>query len=403
MKRKTLFSVIILSFAVLTFGCDQREKKTDTSSSSVATTSAEATEKPVQNSAVTLDSEAPTEEETILQKVSDDFMFGVAINTYQLKNEELLGLIKKEFNSITMENQMKPEAVLDWKGSERSKNGDPAINTELLDEVLTLAKDNGLKLRAHTLVWHSQTPDWFFRQDYDTSKEYVNKKTMLERMESYIKQVIEYCQTNYSGVVYAWDVVNEAIADDGGYRSERNNWYKVIGEEYVEKAFEYANKYADNDVKLFYNDYNCYLDSKREDILNLILKPLWEKKYLDGMGMQSHWGLDFPNTMMVKNTITFYSQLKGIELQLTEIDVHNPDNTDAGNKKLAEYYKDMFSTIIELDRNKSANITSVTFWGLSDDVSWLSGFKGETSYPLLFNENHQRKLCYDEIYKLANK
>ena len=129
--------------------------------------------------------------DSLKEAFKDDFSVGVAINTWQLQDQSAMELIQKHFNSITMENEMKPENVLDWQGSETSSDGMPVINTENLDKVLSLAQEKGLPLRGHTLIWHNQTPTWFFCKDYDESKNYVDKKTMLRRMESYIKQVLE--------------------------------------------------------------------------------------------------------------------------------------------------------------------------------------------------------------------
>lgn len=331
-----------------------------------------------------------------------DFKVGVAVNPYQLKDEETAGLICENFNSITMENAMKPENLLDQRASEESKDGMPEINKENLDEVLGLAKEKGLSLRGHCLVWHNQTPEWFFCKDFEAGNDKVDKATLQKRMESYIQKVLSYCQEKYSGVVYAWDVVNEACDDGDGYRTS-SNWYEVYGDEsYIVDAFTYARKYAAQDVKLFYNDYNEYMPSKVSTIAELV-KNLYDKKLIDGVGFQSHWDMNYPDASMIGDAMAEYSAIGDLEIQFTEIDMHNTDDSEEGLKAQADRYKEFFQTIAKADREGRAKVTSVTFWGLSDDVSWLPGFKGEDSYPLLFDADHERKSCYDAILSVANQ
>lgn len=331
-----------------------------------------------------------------------DFSVGVAINPYQMSDKEISKVVTENFNSVTLENAMKPESILDQAGSESSKDGTPEINEDVLDEVLTLAKENGLKVRGHCLVWHSQTPEWFFCDKYDAGNKKVNKATMKKRMESYIQKVLTYCQEKYPGVVYAWDVVNEAFDDGGGYRTE-SNWYEVYGDEsYIEDAFTFARKYADKDVKLFLNDYNTYLFAKTNSMV-AVLKKLAEKGLVDGVGCQSHWDMSFPDSGMLEDEINAFSEVKGLEIQYTEIDMHNTDNSEQGLKNQAERYKEFFDVIVKADREGKIDVTNVTFWGLNDEVTWLTSFKGETSYPLLFDEKNEKKPCYDSIMQVAKQ
>lgn len=329
-----------------------------------------------------------------------DFKVGVAVNPYQLHGDTG-ELITDNFNSITMENAMKPEGLLDQRASENSKDGLPEINKENLDDVLGLAQEKGLPVRGHCLVWHNQTPEWFFCEDFEASNDKVDKATLQKRMESYIQKVLTYCQEKYPGVVYAWDVVNEACDDGGGYRTS-SNWYEIYGDEsYIVDAFTYARKYAAEDVKLFYNDYNEYMPSKVSTIAEL-LKTLYSKKLVDGVGFQSHWDMDYPDTGMIEEAMAEYSAIGDLEIQFTEIDMHNTDDSEEGLKQQADRYAEFFRMITKADREGRANITNVTFWGLDDDVSWLPGFKGEDSYPLLFDADHQRKPCYDSILAVGN-
>lgn len=350
--------------------------------------------------------EAPVLSDTLKTAYIKDFKIGAAVNTWQLEGAgayaKAKALITNQFNSITMENQMKPESLLSKENQTRGTDTNVLINEEILGKVLKLASDNGLKLRGHTLVWHSQTPEWFFHKDYNVDKSLVSKDVMRQRMESYIKKVLTYCQENYPGVVYAWDVVNEAVNDDGTMRTS-SNWYKVYGDAgYVTDAFTFARKYADKDVKLFLNDYNEYAAAKRDRIYQ-VAKDLYDKGLCDGVGMQSHYSMTSPTIAAVKVAIQKYNQIDPgkIEIQLTELDIHNTFRTAADQKSVATKYQSLFNMLVDSRRNQKINITGVTFWGLTDGDSWLSDFKGETSYPLLFGADYAAKSAYFAVLNAA--
>ena len=349
---------------------------------------------------------APVLSDTLKTAYIKDFKIGAAVNTWQLEGAgayaKAKALITNQFNSITMENQMKPESLLSKENQTRGTDTNVLINEEILQKVLKLASDNGLKLRGHTLVWHSQTPEWFFHKDYNVDKSLVSKDVMRQRMESYIKKVLTYCQENYPGVVYAWDVVNEAVNDDGTMRTS-SNWYKVYGDAgYVTDAFTFARKYADKDVKLFLNDYNEYAAAKRDRIYQVV-KDLYDKGLCDGVGMQSHYSMASPTIAAVKVAIQKYNQIDPgkIEIQLTELDIHNTFRTAADQKSVATKYQSLFNMLVDSRRNQKINITGVTFWGLTDGDSWLSDFKGETSYPLLFGADYAAKSAYFAVLNAA--
>lgn len=349
---------------------------------------------------------APVLSDTLKTAYIKDFKIGAAVNTWQLEGAgayaKAKALITNQFNSITMENQMKPESLLSKENQTRGTDTNVLINEEILQKVLKLASDNGLKLRGHTLVWHSQTPEWFFHKDYNVDKSLVSKDVMRQRMESYIKKVLTYCQENYPGVVYAWDVVNEAVNDDGTMRTS-SNWYKVYGDAgYVTDAFTFARKYADKDVKLFLNDYNEYAAAKRDRIYQVV-KDLYDKGLCDGVGMQSHYSMTSPTIAAVKVVIQKYNQIDPgkIEIQLTELDIHNTFRTAADQKSVATKYQSLFNMLVDSRRNQKINITGVTFWGLTDGDSWLSDFKGETSYPLLFGADYAAKSAYFAVLNAA--
>ncbi len=328
---------------------------------------------------------------------SEYFPIGVAVNSWQLEDSTTMDVITKDFSTITTENEMKPDYILDHDASIKAEDGMPEIATDKMDEIMSMAEDAGLKMRGHTLVWHSQTPDWLFYEDYDISKERVDRDTMLKRMEEYIKKVLTFCKEEHPGVVVAWDVVNEAISDNqgGGYRTD-SPWYEVIGEDYIEYAFTYARKYAEEGTKLFINDYGLNGKDKRETMYD-IASGLFERGILDGIGMQSHhdMGLVVDD---VETSLFMFAQIKGINIQLTELDIHNNDNSDTALAEQAELYGNLFELLLYMDKNGYADITGVTFWGLNDENTWLTGHRKETSYPLLFDKDNKAKPCYFAIY-----
>ena len=331
------------------------------------------------------------------------FKLGTVVNYINVTtNDNYKNLVKYHFNSLTAGNEFKAYSLLDQAKSAKSKDGMPVMNYDKADTIISFAKENGIQMRGHVLVWHAYMCDWFFREGYDTSKKYVSKAVMQKRLQYYIKEGITHFEKKYPGVIYCWDVVNEAVNDDGTMRTS-SNWYKVYGDAgYVTDAFTFARKYADKDVKLFLNDYNEYAAAKRDRIYQVV-KDLYDKGLCDGVGMQSHYSMTSPTIAAVKVAIQKYNQIDPgkIEIQLTELDIHNTFRTAADQKSVATKYQSLFNMLVDSRRNQKINITGVTFWGLTDGDSWLSDFKGETSYPLLFGADYAAKSAYFAVLNAA--
>ena len=153
------------------------------------------------------------------------------------------------------------------------------------------------------------------------------------------------------------------------------------------------------------NDALVYKTAETQEVSTIaeLVKKLYDKKLIDGVGFQSHWDMNYPDTGMISDAMQKYSEIGDLEIQFTEVDMHNTDDSEEGLKKLADRYKEFFEMIVKADREGKANVTSVTFWGLSDDVTWLTSFKGEDSYPLLFDESHKKKACYDSVLAVGNE
>ena len=327
------------------------------------------------------------------------FKIGAAISRWNLYTPAHVRFLTEQFNSYTVENDMKPMYYLDAKKNrtEAEKyNLVPALNFERAIPYLEMAKEQGIAMRGHTLVWHGQTPQWFFYENYNTTSKLASRETMLSRMENYIKGVLTFVQENYPGVIYAWDVVNEAI-NDGGFRDSL--WFKTVGKDFVEMAFTFARKYAAPGVALFYNDYETALDWKRDLILNEILIPLKEKGLIDGMGMQAHLLMDHPDFADFEKALYTYGET-GLQVQLTELDMHNADPSEESMHRLAMRYQKLFEILVAAKGTGKVNITAVTFWNLLDENSWLSGFRKETSYPLLFHGKCEAKEAYYAVLEV---
>ena len=351
------------------------------------------------------------EKESLKEYCKDYFKLGVGINgstldNLTLNNEKYMEMVKQHFNSVTLSNLMKSCYILKQDASiESAKKGDgsPVLTFESIDPTLQWCMDNGVGMRGHTLVWHTQAPDWFFKEGYKNDGAYVDKETMLFRMESYIKQLMTHVQDNYPGVVYCWDVVNEAVDPVKGdpdsafhCRTELdgtpNPWYVTIGEEYVEMAFTYARKYAAEGVKLFYNDFNTYETEKREYIYTLC-ESLKEKGLIDGIGMQGYYGTSYPSQSAIEGTVIRFSQL-GLELQLTEFSVSVEEENEEQFKAQAQRYFNILLALhnYDIEGGGKANITNVTFFGLVDHY-----IAGDKTNSRLWDKNYEPKPAYEKV------
>lgn len=314
------------------------------------------------------------------------FTMGVAVSPMSLQGAQEQ-LIKKHFASITAENVMKPAPI------------HPAENKysfESADRIAEFAKANGMKLRGHTLLWHQQSPAWFFR---DENGNPASKELALARLKEHITTVVG----RYKGVVYAWDVVNEAISDDKDEFFRETDWYKTCGSEYIAKAFQWAHE-ADPDAELYYNDYNTENPVKREKIIKLLTGLKEVGVPVHGVGLQGHWSIYHPSEQELRESIESYAKL-GLKIQVTELDVSvypsshkNPDDdvfTPEMEQKQIEQYKMIFRVL----RDYKDIITAVTFWNVSDQRSWLDNFpvRGRKNYPLLFDQNNQPKKAYRQV------
>lgn len=328
---------------------------------------------------------------------SSYFKIGTAVTTDELAPQSTKDLILKHFNSVTLGNELKPDSILDHNATlATGSNVDPQVNLASARSILNFCRDNNIPVRGHVLVWHQQTPDWFFKEGFSDDGDWVSKEVMLERMENYIKNVFATLESEYPTVnFYAWDVVNECWLDDGSYRpagtqsenSKNSPWVKIFGDNsFIEPAFTYARKYAPEGCKLYYNDFNEYMPQKTEAIYNMAM-DLKEKGLIDGIGMQSHLDVGFPTASTYKKALEKFAST-GLDIQVTELDITTSDTTEAGFEKQAQIYSDIMDACVEY----ADSISAVVFWGTTDDKSWRAA-----KYPLLFNEDFTAKPSYYTI------
>ena len=368
-----------------------------------------------------LDLEQVLAVDSLKEAYQSRFPVGCSVYSYHLKNPEIVSFVKHHYNTVTFGDELKPEVLLDEERTRAAEDGMPVIRTDIIDKCLSLAKENELKVRFHTLVWYSQTPDWYFCENYKaeydgtgTAKKnitnLVDKETMLKRMECYVTQIISYTETKYPGTVYAYDVVNEVINSSLKLRTGEESLYGAIfpneDTTYITNAFRYAKAARDaakSEAKLFYNDYVGLASSgQRKAVVNYLADAKAEGT-IDGLGMQSHQtNLSVSDGDNIKNSLNYFRD-NGYEVQITEIDFNNKDNSESGNATLANAYTKFMQIIFDRMDKDSVKITNFTFWNLTDLDTWLNSFYGDgnTYYPSLFDENYMPKAAFTALINLA--
>jgi endo-1,4-beta-xylanase len=344
---------------------------------------------------------------TLKDAFKKDFLVGAAINQNQFFERDARGvpIITSQFNSIT------PENVLKWESVHPEPN---KYNFESPDRYVAFGEKHHMFIIGHTLVWHSQTPRWVFQDDKGNP---VDRETLLGRMRDHIHTVVG----RYKGRIKGWDVVNEALDEDGTLR--QSPWMKIIGEDYLRKAFEFARE-ADPNAQLYYNDYSLENEAKRNGAIELIKRLKARGVPIFAVGLQGHDKMDWPTVEQQDATIIAFAKL-GIKVNVTELDIDvlpsaaqnrgaditlnvelqaklNPYANglpDSVQEALAKRYADLFGVFVR----HGDVIERVTFWGVTDGDSWLNGWpvRGRTSYPLLFDRNGQPKPAFDAVIRTA--
>lgn len=391
---------------------------------------------------------------SVTESLGNGSIAGTAIMSSEISDDTLMALVKKHFNAVTFGNELKPDALFNYQigqsvdsttitfqGKElkvpvvndKQENLDFSRADAMLDKILEWNNANPndkIRVRGHVLVWHSQTPEWFFHEDYDVAKPYADKETMNRRLEWFIFSVFDHyfgkaANGKYDGLFYGWDVVNEAV-NGNTYRDDKvisdasdtstsdtrhgsnSMWWRVYkSNEFIINAFKYANKYAPNDVELYYNDFGETDNTKCEGIVKLIndVKSA-EGTRLDALGMQAHYNVDGFSAAQFKSVAKKYAQAAG-KVQLTELDFKASSTYDgtAATKeseytKMAYCHKNLYEAIKAL-KEEGTNVSGITVWGVIEPNSWLhsqsnlgGGASGSAQCPLLFDGNYKAKPAY---------
>jgi endo-1,4-beta-xylanase len=342
---------------------------------------------------------------TLKEAFKDRFLIGAAVNEEQFteRDTRAAALIKAQFNSITPENALKWESVHPSPGK---------FDFESSDHYVAFGQTNKMCVIGHTLVWHHQTPDWVFEGDQGKP---LNREELLKRMREHIQTVVG----RYKGKIHGWDVVNEALDEDGSMR--RTSWQRIIGDDYVQKAFEFAHE-ADPKAELYYNDYSLENEPKRNGAVQLIRKLKAAGVPVAGIGLQNHDKMDWPTSQQLGSTIDQFASM-GLKVMITELDVDvlppaarpgsadpalrtelrqdlNPYTNGLPNsvqEALARRYAELFNVFTK----HHEQITRVTFWGVTDGDSWLNNWpvRGRCSHPLLFGRDGTPKPAFDAIIR----
>lgn len=399
-----------------------------------------------------IEKDIPDWKTSVTESLGNDSIAGTAIMSNEISDDTLMELVEKHFNAVTFGNELKPDALFNYQidgNSVPTKNITfeneelqvPVVNDAgdsldfsradaMADKILewnNAHPDQKIRIRGHVLVWHSQTQEWFFHENYDITKPYVNKETMNRRLKWFIFSVFDHyfgeaANGKYDGLFYGWDVVNEAVIGNT-YRTDKvsaaeslseirhgNNsswWHVYESNEFIINAFKYANKYAPKDVELYYNDFGETDNTKCEGIVKLI-KDVKSVKgtRLDAFGMQAHYNVDGFSAAQFKSVAKKYAAAAG-KVQLTELDFKASSTYDgtAATKeseytKMAYCHKNLYEAIKAL-KAEGTNVSGLTVWGVIEPNSWLhsqsnvgGGASGSAQCPLLFDGNYKAKPAY---------
>jgi endo-1,4-beta-xylanase len=348
-------------------------------------------------------------EPTLKDVFKNEFLIGAALNASQFTGANAVesGFVKQQFDSISPENVLKWEMVHPQPGR---------FDFSLADRYVEFGEANHMFIIGHTLVWHSQTPSWVFKRP-DGSP--VDHDTLLNCLSNHIFTVVGH----YKGRIKGWDVVNEAVNDDGTLR--KSPWLKILGPDFLVKAYQFAHA-ADPQAELYYNDYSTEKEPKRSGALALVRRLQAAGIHLTAVGIQEHVRLDWPSPQLISDTITAFSQL-GVKVNITELDVDVLPPAFRGNgadvsmnvaqradlnpypnglpesvqAALARRYAELFAVYVK----HHADMERVTFWGVNDGDSWLNDWPvhGRTNYPLLFDRSGQPKPAFSSVLETAKQ
>ncbi len=349
---------------------------------------------------------------TLKQAFKPHFHVGAAFGSslFNEENQPVLALVERQFNSITAENEMK------WARFQPQPQG---LRAESADRFVALGERNEMYVVGHVLFWHNQTPGWVFEDDNGGP---AGRELLLARMRERVRTVAE----RYRGRIHAWDVVNEAILDDGSLRD--SPWTRLIGDDFIEQAFRIAGEELPPDVALLYNDYSMTASGKRDAVVAMVRDLKARGVRIDGVGMQGHWALNAPSIEAIESSIIAFAAT-GVDVHITELDIDvlprhprmwsgNADTQlqlrqdpglnpyqdglpDDMQRRLAQRYAEIFALFVR----HADKIRRVTFWGPTDNHTWLNNWpiRGRTSHPLLFDRDGRPKPAFHAVIEIGER
>lgn len=426
MKR---FIYIIIAAGMIFVSCNHNKKTPGNNPQSIFTSQFSISQNKASDSEAQSEPQPNWKDVPALKDAYKDYFdyFGFAIPESQLKDKSVISGASYQASCFTCENECKPDFIFNWARPAKlvdftAENGKNYAVPETLwgftrlSEILTIARDNNMKMRGHVLVWHNQTPAWFFREDYNPDNAMVNKTTMNARLEWYIKSVLEFVKNweeqNNDGkrIIITWDVVNEACTDgqwtDNPMRTE-SPWFKIYGDDtFIVNAFRYANRYAPADVKLAYNDYSCYAPNKTKAICRVVqdIQAAADAR-IDVVGMQSHVSMTYPSVSGYENAVKEFLAL-GVDVQVTEMEIAFGGRVTT-QEELANRYAEYFTMFLNNRKLPGKNgISGITLWGTRDEVSWIRNNKdnmNKVQRPLLFEKDYECKPAFFKVLEVAQE
>lgn len=348
------------------------------------------------------------EDNTLKEVFENDFFIGTALNAWQItgRKPEEIQVVKQHFNSIVAENVMKSARIQPEQGK---------FEFGLADRFVEFGEANNMHIHGHTLIWHSQAPRWFFT---DENGNEVSKEELTRRMKKHIHTVVG----RYKGRVHSWDVVNEAIEDDGSFRDSK--FYQILGKDFIKLAFQFAHE-ADPEAKLYYNDYSMSNPGKREGVVKMVSDLKAQGIHIDGIGMQGHIGMSHPEITEMEKSIEAFGALGSVSISELDLSVlpspwgnagaeisKNYEYEDAMNPfpkglpdEVSEQFTERYLEFFRLFLKHKDKIERVTLWGVNDGNSWKNNWpvRGRTDYPLLFDRENKPKPILDSLIELKRK
>lgn len=332
-------------------------------------------------------------EESLYKAFEDYFIVGTCMSANYVRNTKFREITKHNFNSVTAENEAKPDSTLDQTACQELAKTDEtavAISTKSFEKIYSWCEANHIKVRHHTFVWHQQTPSWFFNKGYQSNGQQVSREVMIARLNNFLKTTIETLDERWPGLVYALDVVNEAIEEVGQMR--RGNWMNTVGDDYIYQAFLAADKYKKDYQEVYYNDYAFDQIEwggveRCQWAVDELLKKAIDEKLIDGIGIQAHIEKPEYADAVIEDAKIICKA--GIKCQITELDINISGNSESAFLEQKALYKKIVKAVLEGNDNGTMDVNAIIVWGITDDTSWH-----RSNYPLMFDSNYAKKPAY---------